>query len=47
VILPWLKLQFQNLVKELKNAPHAFIGLLQGKNFGKLIIQVGDNSTKD
>jgi len=47
----WLqadKLKYkEDVVKGLKNAPHAFIGLLQGENFGKLVIQVGDHSTKD
>jgi NADPH-dependent curcumin reductase CurA len=27
-------------VDGLENAPGAFIGLLQGKNFGKLVIKV-------
>jgi NADPH-dependent curcumin reductase CurA len=26
-------------VEGLENAPEAFIGLLEGKNFGKLVIQ--------
>lgn len=42
----WLqagKLKYkEDVVKGLENAPNAFIGLLQGKNFGKLIIQVGE-----
>ncbi|AVH64213.1 NADP-dependent oxidoreductase [Nostoc sp. 'Peltigera membranacea cyanobiont' N6] len=46
----WLqagKLKYkEDVVKGLENAPTAFIGLLQGKNFGKLIIQVGDDPTK-
>lgn len=33
----------ENVIYGLENAPQAFIGLLEGKNFGKLIIQV----TKD
>ena len=28
------------IVFGLENAPEAFIGLLQGKNFGKLVIQL-------
>ena len=36
----------EDVVKGLENSPHAFIGLLQGENFGKLIIQVGDDPTK-
>ncbi len=31
----------EDLVTGLANAPEAFIGLLQGSNFGKLVIQVG------
>ncbi len=31
----------EDLVVGLSNAPQAFIGLLQGSNFGKLVIQVG------
>lgn len=42
---PWVE-QCQVKVREdivdgLENAPQAFIGLLQGKNFGKLVIRVG------
>jgi len=46
----WLlagKLKYrEDIVQGLKNAPHAFIGLLKGENFGKLIVQVGDDPTK-
>ncbi|MEH2350954.1 MAG: NADP-dependent oxidoreductase [Nostoc sp.] len=46
----WLqagKLKYkEDVVKGLENAPNAFIGLLQGENFGKLIVQVGDDPTK-
>lgn len=31
----------EDLIVGLENAPHAFIGLLDGKNFGKLVIRVG------
>ena len=31
---------FKQVVDGLENAPQAFMGLLQGKNFGKLIIRV-------
>ncbi|MET3123914.1 NADPH-dependent curcumin reductase CurA [Oxalobacteraceae bacterium GrIS 2.11] len=31
----------EDIVFGLENAPEAFIGLLQGKNFGKLVIQLG------
>ena len=30
----------EDIVDGLENAPQAFIGLLEGKNFGKLIIRV-------
>ena len=30
----------------LENAPRAFLGLFQGKNFGKLIVQVSPDPTK-
>jgi NADPH-dependent curcumin reductase len=33
----------EQMVEELENAPQAFIGLLQGENFGKLVIRVGDD----
>ena len=46
----WLqegKLKYkEDLVEGLENAPHAFIGLLQGKNFGKLIVKVSDEPTR-
>lgn len=41
----WLasgKIKFrEDLVQGLENAPQAFMGLLEGKNFGKLVVQVG------
>tara|TARA_R100000005_G_scaffold94419_1_gene72351 strand:- start:8380 stop:9411 length:1032 start_codon:yes stop_codon:yes gene_type:complete len=36
----------EDIVKGLENAPEAFIGLLQGKNFGKLLVQVSDDPTR-
>ncbi|MDG2064051.1 MAG: NADP-dependent oxidoreductase, partial [SAR324 cluster bacterium] len=30
----------EDIVDGLENAPEAFIGLLEGKNFGKLMIHV-------
>jgi hypothetical protein len=30
----------EDRVEGLENACHAFIGLLQGRNFGKLVVQV-------
>ena len=32
----------EQIVEGLENAPDAFIGLLEGKNFGKLVVQVGE-----
>lgn len=32
----------EDVVKGLENAPQAFIGLLQGQNFGKLIVKVAE-----
>ncbi|WP_211443867.1 NADP-dependent oxidoreductase [Collimonas humicola] len=32
----------EDIVEGLENAPQAFIGLLEGKNFGKLVIRAGD-----
>jgi NADPH-dependent curcumin reductase len=34
----------EDIVDGLENAPQAFIGLLEGKNFGKLVIRVGPDS---
>jgi NADPH-dependent curcumin reductase CurA len=36
----------EDVVKGLENAPAAFIGLFEGRNFGKLLIQVGDDPTR-
>ena len=33
----------EQIIDGLENAPHAFIGLLQGENFGKLVIRVGED----
>jgi NADPH-dependent curcumin reductase CurA len=45
----WLragKLKYkEDIVEGLENAPQAFIGLLQGENFGKLIVKVSDDPT--
>jgi hypothetical protein len=30
----------EDIVEGLENAPEALIGLLEGRNFGKLIVQV-------
>ena len=32
----------EDIVSGLENAPEAFIGLLEGRNFGKLVVQVAD-----
>jgi hypothetical protein len=32
----------EDIVDGLENAPQAFIGLLEGKNFGKLVIRVAN-----
>ncbi|WP_319782880.1 NADP-dependent oxidoreductase [Oceanisphaera sp. IT1-181] len=34
----------EQIVDELDQAPQAFIGLLQGENFGKLVVRVGDDA---
>ena len=36
----------EDIVTGLEKAPEAFIGLLQGKNFGKLLVRVGEDPTK-
>jgi NADPH-dependent curcumin reductase CurA len=36
----------EDVVAGLENAPAAFIGLLEGKNFGKLIVKVGEDRTR-
>ena len=46
----WLqagKLKYkEDIVKGLEAAPNNFMGLFQGQNFGKLIVQVGDDPTQ-
>lgn len=37
----------EQLVEGLENAPEAFTGLLVGKNFGKLVVQVGTEAQSD
>ncbi|MFT5558959.1 MAG: NADPH-dependent curcumin reductase CurA [Sphingobacteriales bacterium] len=34
----------EQIVNGLENAPSAFIGMLQGENFGKLIVRVGPDN---
>jgi NADPH-dependent curcumin reductase CurA len=36
----------EDIVKGLDAAPEAFIGLLKGRNFGKLLVQVSDDPTR-
>ena len=36
----------EDIVEGLDNAPEAFIGLLQGKNFGKLLIHLSPDQTR-
>jgi len=39
------KIQYREQVTEgLENAPEAFIGLLEGKNFGKVVIRVANDN---
>jgi len=33
----------EDIVNELENAPRAFIGMLEGKNFGKQIVRVAQD----
>ncbi|MCT7027887.1 zinc-binding dehydrogenase, partial [Salmonella enterica subsp. enterica serovar Minnesota] len=33
----------EDMVEGLENAPAAFIGLLQGRNFGKLVVRVAQD----
>jgi NADPH-dependent curcumin reductase CurA len=37
----------EDIVKGIENAPEAFMGLLKGKNFGKLLVQVSDDPTRN
>ena len=47
---PWVregKLKFrEDIVDGLERAPAAFIGLLEGKNFGKMLVRVGADPTR-
>jgi NADPH-dependent curcumin reductase CurA len=36
----------EDIVDGLDQAPEAFIGLLQGRNFGKLVVKLGDDPTR-
>jgi NADPH-dependent curcumin reductase CurA len=37
----------EDIVEGLENAPRAFMGLLQGRNFGKLVVQVSPDPTEE
>jgi len=37
----------EDFVDGLDNAPQALVGLLEGQNFGKLIVRVGEDPTLD
>ncbi|MBO6824658.1 MAG: NADP-dependent oxidoreductase [Sneathiella sp.] len=37
----------EDIVQGIENAPEAFLGLLKGKNFGKLLVQVSEDPTRD
>ena len=47
---PWVRegrLRYrEDVVAGLERAPEAFIGLLHGRNFGKLLVQVGEDPTR-
>lgn len=47
---PWVrqgKVRYrEQIVGGLENAPQAFIGLLRGENFGKLVVRVGEDELK-
>jgi NADPH-dependent curcumin reductase CurA len=36
----------EDIVEGLERAPEAFIGLLQGRNFGKLVVKLGEDPTR-
>jgi hypothetical protein len=36
----------EDIVDGLESAPSAFIGLLQGKNFGKMLVRVGEDKSR-
>lgn len=47
-MIPWVKegkIQYREHITDgLENTPEAFIGLLEGKNFGKLVMKVADRT---
>ena len=36
----------EDIIEGLDRAPEAFIGLLQGRNFGKLLVRLGNDPTR-
>lgn len=48
VMMKWIteeKIQYkEHLVEGIENTVSSFIGLLEGKNFGKLVVRVGPDS---
>jgi NADPH-dependent curcumin reductase CurA len=36
----------EDVIDGIDNAPTAFIGLLQGRNFGKLIVKLADDPSR-
>lgn len=50
-MMPWVaegKVKYiEDIVDGLEQAPDAFIGLLEGKNFGKLAVRVGEESVSN
>jgi NADPH-dependent curcumin reductase CurA len=36
----------EDIVDGLDRAPEAFLGLLQGRNFGKLLVKLGEDPTR-
>ena len=36
----------EDIVQGIENAPEAFMGLLKGRNFGKLLVQVAEDPTR-
>ena len=36
----------EDIVEGLDRAPEAFVGLLQGRSFGKLLVKLGDDPTR-
>ncbi len=37
----------EDIVQGIEQAPEAFLGLFDGSNFGKLVVQVSEDPTRD